>query len=75
MVESNIEEESEEESSRLILKTQNYADLRQLAKKNLKEAERVLAESGYQLFKNKKADTDPQGQSLEGTSQDSKEEK
>jgi hypothetical protein len=71
----NFEEGQEEESSPLILKTQTYADLRQLAKKNLKEAERVLAESGHQLFKNKKVDTDLQGRSLEETSQESKEEK
>ena len=75
MVDRNLEEGQEEESSPLILKTQTYADLRQLAKKNLKEAERVLAESGYQLFKNEKVDTDLQGRSLEETSQESKEEK
>lgn len=74
MVDRNIKEGPEKESSPLILKTQTYADLRQLAKKNLEEAERVLAESGYQLFKNTKVDTDPQGQSLEETSQESKEE-
>ena len=71
----HVEEGHEEESSSLILKTQTHADLRQLAKKNLKEAERVLAESGYQLFKNKKVDTDLQGRNLEGTSQESKKEK
>ena len=75
MVERNIEEGRGEESSGLILKTQAYADLRQLAKKNLKEAERVLAESGYQLFKNTKVNTDLQGQNLEENSQEPKREK
>ena len=56
MAERKIEKEKEEEISPLILKTQEYADLRQLARKNLQEAERVLAESGYQLFKNTKVD-------------------
>ena len=52
------EEEVEDEGSSLVFKTQTYADLRQLAKKNLERAERVLAESGYQLLKNKKLDTE-----------------
>jgi hypothetical protein len=73
MVERNIEEGQEEESSPLILKTQTYADLRQLARKNLKEAERVLAESGCQLFKNTKVDAEPQDQGLKETSQESRE--
>jgi len=73
MVERNIEERQDEESSPLILKTQAHADLRQLARKNLKEAERVLAESGYQLFKNTQEDTEPQNQGLKETSQESQE--
>lgn len=74
MVDRKIEERQEEEGSALILKTQTYADLRQIAKKNLEKAERVLAESGYQLFKNTKVDTEPQDQGLKETSHESKEE-
>ncbi len=73
MVERNIEERPDEESSPLILKTQAHADLRQLARKNLKEAERVLAESGYQLFKNTQEDTEPENQGLKETPQESQE--
>jgi len=75
MVDRNLEEGSGEETSPLILKTQTYADIRQIAKKNLKEAERVLAESGYQLLKNSQLDTEAQDQGLQETSHDSQEEK
>ncbi len=75
MVDRNFKEVSEEEGSTLILRTQAYADLRQIAKRNLKEAERVLAESGYQLFKNTEAEAERKHQSFEESSKGSKGEK
>lgn len=74
MVDGNVKEGPEEEGVPSVLKTQTYADLRQIAKRNLQEAERVLAESGYQLLKNTKVDDRPQDQSLEETSQGSNKE-
>ena len=70
-----LEEGPGEENSPLILKAHTYADMRQIAKKNLEEAKRVLAESGCQLFQNSQADPDLQGQSREGTYPESKNEK
>ncbi|MDX1411684.1 MAG: hypothetical protein R3351_05975 [Nitrospirales bacterium] len=70
-----LEEGPGEENSPLILKAHTYADMRQIAKKNLEEAKRVLAESGCQLFQNSKGDSDLRGQNPEETYSDSKDEK
>ena len=58
MVEKDEVEDSKEERSPLIFKEQTHAELRRLAKKNLENADRVLAESGHQLLKNKVTDPD-----------------
>ncbi len=71
----NLKEGPGEDNSPLILRAQTYADMRQIAKKNLEEAQRVLAESGCQLFQHSKGDSNLQGQSVEETSPESKDEK
>ncbi len=62
MVDRDEEEEMKEESSGLNVKTQTHAELRRLAKKNLENADRVLAESGDQLLKNQMTDLEPYDQ-------------
>lgn len=69
-----LEQGPGEENSPLILKAHAYADMRQIAKKNLEEAKRVLAESGCQLFQNSKGGPDLRGQNPEETYSDSKDE-
>jgi hypothetical protein len=71
MVDGNVKEGPEEEGVPSVLTSETYHDLRQIAKRNLQEAERVLAESGYQLLKNTKVDDRHQDQSLEQPSQGS----
>ena len=75
MVDRNREERPDEENSAQVLKTQTYEDLRQIAKRNLKEAERVLAESGYQLHKNKNLGSESQEQRPKEPSEESSNEK
>ena len=75
MADSNIEERPDEENSAQVLKTQTYEDLRQIAKRNLKEAERVLAESGYQLQKNTNVGGESQDQRPIQPSQESSNER
>lgn len=72
MVDINISEGQEDESSPLILRTQTYADLRQIAKRNLREAERVLAESGYRLLKDTQSGGEAPNQLVEEPSPEAK---
>ena len=57
MAEKKEDKDSQEVSSKEFLTSQTSAKLRLRAKENLEKAQRVLAESGQQLLKNKKPNT------------------
>lgn len=73
MVDKEEEEGMERESSLEFERTQSHAELRRRAKENLEKAERVLAESGNQLSKNKKSQTRYGNQGVSRSGQSNKE--